>query len=836
MSGLSKLEKLMYSIGVVDKATGPVNKIMAKINQLSSQAGGAQDQMMRGFMGAAGGAMMLVGSLNPAIAANQALGEVSSLGVAESSLQQLNDTSINFTAKYGGNAADVISASYDIQSSIAGLTGEELSSFTNASAIMAKGTKSDASTATNYLGTMYGVYQDSATAMGKTQWVEQLAGQTATAVRMFKTNGNEMSSAFTSLGAGAQSHGIEMAESMAVLGQLQATMSGSEAGTKYKAFLAGVGNAQKQLGVQLTDAQGKLLPMADVLETLHEKFGNIDTVAKSDALKKAFGSDEATGLIKLLLPQVDQLKNNINALNEQTGMQTAVDMANAQTDAWMRLSGGFNAAATALGQAVLPIIEPVVEVLGSMLRGVLWLSQEFPMLTGVVATMAVAITGLIVAMGLLNMGMGFAKFGMIGFGGVASGLSKTLAILKSSLVFARGALMSFQILAATSGGTFAALKVMMLGATSGAWAFTAALLANPLTWIVAAVILFSVFIYKYWEPIKAFMSGFWNGLVQGFAPVTAVFSALFSELSFVGDMFSWVGRKVSALAGWFMSLFAPINSTSEQLASATNAGQMFGEIVGGVFNMLLTPIKGWIMLMTKGIETVKSIAGWVSDVFGSDDVEIKATKAISQTVSTIDETGNAAAIQQVSNVVPFSQMENTLNQVTKGQPLLNAVQPTVVPFSTSDKTVKNTSVEHTAANQVANQVANKTVNHSVSQAVNVADTSNVLSYSSLENTLNQITKSQPLINTIQPAVVTTSTNDIEDKSTNIEQVKQSNQQLTAGSVRKVEKTNFFNQFAPSTHNNSNAKTDQSKRVYVDNLTIKSDDVMATTEQLMELAG
>ncbi len=97
---------------------------------------------------------------------------------------------------------------------------------------MAKGTKSDASTATNYLGTMYGIYQDNANAVGKTQWVEQLAGQTATAVKMFKTNGNEMSGAFTSLGASAQSHGVDMAESMAVLGQLQATMSGSEAGTK----------------------------------------------------------------------------------------------------------------------------------------------------------------------------------------------------------------------------------------------------------------------------------------------------------------------------------------------------------------------------------------------------------------------------------------------------------------------------------------------------------------------------------------------------------------------------------------------------------------------------
>ncbi|MDA6077416.1 phage tail tape measure protein [Edwardsiella anguillarum] len=78
--------------------------------------------------------------------------------------------------------------------------------------------------------------------------MEQIAGQTATAVQMFKTTGDQMSAAFTSLGASATAAGVDVAEQFAVLGQLQATMGGSEAGTKYKAFLAGIGGAQKTLG------------------------------------------------------------------------------------------------------------------------------------------------------------------------------------------------------------------------------------------------------------------------------------------------------------------------------------------------------------------------------------------------------------------------------------------------------------------------------------------------------------------------------------------------------------------------------------------------------------
>ena len=62
---------------------------------------------------------------------------------------------------------------------------------------------------------------------------------------MFKTTGQQMSDAFTAVGANATSAGIGLSEQMAILGQLQATMSGGEAGTKYKAFLSGVGGSKE---------------------------------------------------------------------------------------------------------------------------------------------------------------------------------------------------------------------------------------------------------------------------------------------------------------------------------------------------------------------------------------------------------------------------------------------------------------------------------------------------------------------------------------------------------------------------------------------------------------
>jgi len=872
MSALSKLEKLMYTIGIVDKATGPVNKIMDKINQLSTQTASAQDQMMGGFMGAAGGALMLVGSLNPAIAANQALGEVSSLGVASSSLEQLNQTAINFTAQYGGNAADVISASYDIQSSIAGLTGQELSAFTHASAVMAKGTKSDASTATNYLGTMYGIYQKNATEMGKSQWVEQLAGQTATAVRMFKTNGDEMSGAFTSLGASAQSHGIDMAESMAIMGQLQATMSGSEAGTKYKAFLSGIGSAQKALGLQLTDTQGKLLPMADVLEKLQGKFGDIDTVAKSDALKKAFGSDEATALIKLLLPQLGQLKGNIAELNNQTGMQTATDMANAQTDAWLRLSGGFNAAATAMGQAVLPIIEPVVDMLASMLRGVLWLTQEFPTLTGVLAAAAVGVVGLMVAFNTMNMIVGMYRFALIGAGVATNGVAISTRLWQFGLMalrvvgflaniaamgaylaiigLYRGVILAAQVstklwqlglVALRVGGFLANIAAIgayigvmglyrgaMLAAQGVTWLFNTALLANPIGLVIAGVVALVAAVAGlifYWDAIvAAFKDSTWGQALIGiFDSVMSVFSGLI-------DNVKWVLEALGLMDGKEMT----INSKVEEVTKTA------------------VPISTENTLSTK----LSSTALNEHQVFNADALAANNLANMNTQVYQVSGIAPMAA-NQVLNTEAFAtnNLANTnmrFNQVNGFEPVAANQALNAEAFATNNLANTNmrfnqvSGFEPVAANQalnteafVANNLANTNtrlnqVSSFAPVATNQALSTEAYTTNNLANTqFNQVSGLSPVAASL---VESQTFNETTAHSERIQQYQENNQQLAKVSRPRIQRTQYFQQSKQHTNNNSNSNADNSKRVYIDNVVMKSDNLDHDFEQLMELAG
>ncbi|MGR6871173.1 phage tail tape measure protein [Pseudomonas sp. HK3] len=430
---MNHIEELEFILSLTDQVTGPVNKVMGSISKFTKKASAGFNTVKNGAIGLAATGALLVGGLQPAIAMDRALGEVKSLGVRQEALDHLSQTSLQFTTQYGGDATEFVKSSYDIQSAIAGLENTDLSAFTQQSNLLAKATKSDAGTITDYVGTMYGIFEKQAVQMGKANWIAGLTGQTATAVQMFKTTGGEMAGAFSSLGAEATSAQVAMSEQMAILGQLQSTMSGSEAGTKYRAFLAGVGKAQAALGLQFTDTQGRMLSMPKILDEIRGKFGDIDTVSKSDALAKAFGSQEAVGLVKLLSANTDALKGNIGELAKQTDETKAAMMAQAQVDPWERASGGINALRVAIGATLLPIINPLISGFADASARMQAWTQRFPNLTRLLGFTILGFTVLAAVMAVFTIGVGLATAAWAALGTAFSVVVGLLSIIFSPI-------------------------------------------------------------------------------------------------------------------------------------------------------------------------------------------------------------------------------------------------------------------------------------------------------------------------------------------------------------------------------------------------------------------
>ncbi len=517
-------EKLLMQMTLIDQVTKPLQGITNEMTAATDLGKQGLQNVATGTAGIVAAGFAVQNALMPAIEMDRKLGEVASLGVTSDALKELQVTALEFSAEYGKSATDFVNASYDIQSAIDGLDGAELSQFTKASGVLAAATKADTSTITSYMGTMYGIFKNQANEMGKGAWVETVAGQTASAVQMFKTTGSEMSSAFSSVGADATAAGIAMNEQMAILGTLQSTMSGSEAGTKYRAFLSGVAKAQDELNLSFTDSQGKMLPMLEILEQIKGEFGDTLSVAESAKLDKAFGSKQATALIKQLMTDTDGLAGSIETLGSVQGMSKAEEMASKMTDQWERLESSWFAVRAAVFGAILPSINAVV---GSMANGLVWVTgwtDEFPWLAEL---------------------MGYATIVALSLGGVVAGLSLAMGIgqmMAGGWAVTMGAL----------NGVLKLLRISTIAMTASTWLFNAALWANPMTWVVAGIVglIAAVGAMIYW----------WDDLKDSFGD-TAVFK-------FLSDTIDWVIDKLNMIPGIDIDLSS---SGSPEIQAATVA-------------------------------------------------------------------------------------------------------------------------------------------------------------------------------------------------------------------------------------------------------------------------
>lgn len=523
----------MMQVALVDQVTKPLAGINAQMDKVSKAGRQGWSNMAMGATTLAAGGLAVQAALGPAIEMDRALSEVASLDVQKDVLGALGREALKLSVQYGNSATEIVRSSYDIQSAIAGLEGNELPAFTRASTVLAKATKADTATITNYMGTMYGIFEQQAKQIGKANWVEDVAGKTALAVQLFKTTGQGMADAFGAIGANATAAGVSMDEQFAVLGQLQATMGGGEAGTKFKAFLAGVGSAQKALGMKFTDAAGNMLPVLTILDKLKARYGETLSVAEGDELKKAFGSDEAVAMVKLLMTNTKALSTNINALANTHGMGKAEQMAAAMTDQWERVTQAWFAIRAAAFGVVLPAINKVVRVFADGADTVLRWTHLFPNLTRAVSYALLAIVGLGMVTGAWLLVAGVAKLATLGLGIAWSLLIAPLNLLKAGLVAFRAILLAVNIMMAAN---------------------PAVLLAYVVGGLLVGAIGLAIY---YWDDLKKTLAD-WGvfeavqAMIDGAAAGWASFMQLLGNLSpfqLLGRAVDWLIEKLNLIPG-----------------------------------------------------------------------------------------------------------------------------------------------------------------------------------------------------------------------------------------------------------------------------------------------
>ncbi|ELJ6328869.1 phage tail tape measure protein, partial [Escherichia coli] len=366
--------------------------------------------------------------------------------------------------------------------------------------------------------------------------------------------------------------GISLEEAAAMAGMLASNgLRGSDAGTAMRASLSrlasppkAAADALKELGVSVADARGKMRPMEDVLLDLYkatQKYGQVDQVS---FFKDIAGEEAFVGLQTLVAAagsgELQKLTRELQGARGEADRVAKVMADNLDGDL-KNLDSAWEGLRIRISDLVDGPLRSVTQWLTRVLEKITSLAQAHPVLTrqlliagGALLAMTATIRSLSLVIGVL-----YGKLATLRLG---------FDILTRSMNVVR-------VLPALWGMLTG--SVSLLGGAIGA-------LFSPVGLIVAALAGAAVLIWKYWDPIRAFFAGVFSGIMERLTPLRETFERF-------GPVFDAIGSGISQVFNWFKSLLSPMESSKETLDKCTSAGEIFGNVLGGALQLVLTPAK-----------------------------------------------------------------------------------------------------------------------------------------------------------------------------------------------------------------------------------------------------
>ena len=348
-------------------------------------------------------------------------------------------------------------------------------------------------------------------------------------------------------------------------------------------------NAEKVQKSMSVDAMGTII---SVLEASKKLAPDKQVANLTQIFGKEFGDD------------AQKLANNLPELRRQielTQGAAAKGSMNRESDInkdslsaqWqLTKTGAVNALSSAgetLREPLMDIMLTVSKVVGSVRR---WVEAN-PALVGSIMKVTAAIGALLVVVGglMLTIGAVLGQMALVrlsfttlaGEGGIAR-LTGGVMRLGGAFQWLAGSPM--QALLSAGRMVFCPLITLLAGISAPVWGLIALFAAAAVAGI------------KFWEPIQAFFTGFFNGIMTGLQPVFDAFNAVFAPLA---PIFDAIGSAISGVWDWFTKLLEPIKFSSDALETCTTVGETFGRVLGTAISGLLWPLQklmegvGWVL-------------------------------------------------------------------------------------------------------------------------------------------------------------------------------------------------------------------------------------------------
>lgn len=634
-------------VSLKDAFTQNASRVQSSMETLDASVEKASENMTRNLgliekgtmMVGAGLALLAVPTALVAstAATQQALGELASVGIRD--FKAMEDAAEAFTNQWAGaSKSDFIGAAYDVKSALDNLSDQAVGTFAAMAAITGKATKATTQEMVETFTTAYGIFKPIMKDMSDMDWAQMFSGALSETVGIFKTSGPAMARAIKNIGAIAAASNIPLQEQMAIMGQLQTTMRGGEAGTLYKAFMLRVAEAGEELGLSFIGPTGRLKDIVSILKELKRGFPDLSDAMTQVKLKEAFGSAEAVRFVLQMSMGLEQLEGNIKSIEKAMKSGTAVTLEMAEA---MNADIGSQFAlvrqqvgnlAEILGRTLLPVVIPVFQAVSRFIIRLQGIAKSVPGVTRAILTLCVALGAALVVVGSVTAALGTVgimlpavKAGFAAFGPMLAGIGSAVSASFWPVVAVIAAVVIAVIALKKAWETnFGGIRDFVIGAwnrvslafqgiralissLSGGSGQMSAELAQKLQ--AAGLMKFVTTVFQVYYRVREFLSGLWQAFSSVFGKIRAILEPVVRTLM---GAFGEIGKALGSVLAAF-----GLATTAVDASSFKSFGQTLGTVLGiiaqvaaYVIRFIVYPLS-WVIRVVAAV--VKAVA-WFSRI------------------------------------------------------------------------------------------------------------------------------------------------------------------------------------------------------------------------------
>lgn len=277
-------------------------------------------------------------------------------------------------------------------------------------------------------------------------------------------------------------YGIKGSTAGTNLRQILVSLTGTSKAAREE--LMNLGIITRDGGNKFYDATGKLKPLAQVFQILQDATKNLSDEQRIEAFRTIFQSRALAGVLDLSKEGAAGFAKMHAEIGKTTAMDVASKRLNNLSGDIEILKGNLETLAISSGSYLQTFLRGIVQ---NLTQAVQWFS---------------------------NLGEGTQKFLVISTAVVGS-----LLVFIGALGMLAGAVLNIVGAIMTLGPAFGLLSKGIGAAVTAFSSFGAALLANPITWIVLAIIALVaafVILWKKCDAFRNFWIGLWNKIVSAF--------------------------------------------------------------------------------------------------------------------------------------------------------------------------------------------------------------------------------------------------------------------------------------------------------------------------------